>query len=335
MPASPTMPAIVGSPDIRTITLPGGQRLLLRPVSAADAADLTRLYVPLALDDGQLRCSTIAPSSPDAAARMATVGDRGGFGLVAMVSESRRDPERLLGGASYELLADGDGDLSLVVAPEWRWWLQRLLVHAILDAARRRNVPNLEIDVLLTNQALLGFVRSRGCAFTRSERPWSVRCVMGTRGPTATWPGVHDRPRVLIETPTDSWRTDPALTHPGWQVLVCPGPDDRDCPTLGGTVCHLAASADAIVVAPRRGDRHWCALAAAHRPSHPGVPVFVRVPTADAGSGNVTGLLPIGGTGGLAARATVDEAARAHAHRSDDWTAAGPPDRPSPPPSER
>jgi hypothetical protein len=136
---------------------------------------------------------------------------------------------------------------------------------------------------------------------------------------------------VLIETPTGRWRTDPSFTHPGWQVLVCPGPDERDCPTLGGQVCRLAAGADAIVVAPRHGDRHWPALTAAHRPQHPGVPVFVRVPTADGRSGAGPGLVAVDRVGGLAARATIDEAALAHARRSDDWTGTLPPDLAAPP----
>lgn len=324
---TPATPVAVRSPDTRTITLPGGQRLLLRPVSGDDAVDMVGVYATLGSDDLRLRCSTIARPGPGAVERMATVGDRGGFGLVATVSECRHGQERLVGGASYELLANGDGELSVIVAPEWRWWLQRLLLHAILDAARRRRVPDLEVDIRLTNQALLGFARSQGCALMRSERQWSVRCVIGTRGRTATWPGAHDRPRVLVETPAGSWRTDPAFADPGWQVLVCPGPDDRDCPTLAGQVCPLAAGADAIVLAPWRDDRLWQALSVAHRPLHPGVPVFVRAPASEDGMGGGPGRILVDIADGDAARAVIDEAARAHARRTDDWIGAVPPTR--------
>jgi hypothetical protein len=324
-PESPSTPAVVGSPDTRTITLPDGQRLFLRPVSGADAADLTRLYGTLTLDDEYRRCSTIA-GGPGAVERMATVAERGGFGLVATLSATRLDRQRLLGAGSYELLANGDGGLSLIVAREWRWWLQRLLLHALLEAARRRSVPNLEVDARLTDQALLGFARSRGCAFMRSERQWSVRCVMGTGGPTATWPGVRDRPRVLVETPTAGWRTDPAFTHPDWQVLACPGPDERACPTLGGQVCRLAAGADAVVVAPRPGDRHWPALTAAHRSQHPGVPVFVRSSAPGSPPPDAPGWLSADRADGRADRALIDQAARTHARRTDGWVGVVPPE---------
>jgi hypothetical protein len=323
---APVTPTPVGSPDTRTIRLPGGQRLIVRPVRATDAADLAELYATLSRDDLRRRCAAMARSGPGAVDRMATVGDRGGCGLVAIVSESWCDRERLVGAASYELLACGDGELSVFVAREWRWWLQRLLLHLMLDAARRRQVPNLEVDVPLTDQVLMGFARARGCAFARSERQWSVRCVIGTRGRTPTWPGAHDRPRVLVETPARSWRTDPRFEHEGWQVLVCPGPDDRDCPTVDGGMCPLAAAADAIVIAPRPGDRHWSALSVAHRPLHPGVPVFVQAPAAAGAPGDVPRRMPADRSPAdrsPADRSAIDEAARAHALRCDDWT--GPP----------
>lgn len=276
---------------------------MIRLVSAADAVALDELCDRLRLEGALHRCSTFARLGPDVVERLTTVGDRGGCGLVATVSATRLDRPRVVGGAGYELLADGNGELDLVVAPEWRWWLQRLLVHSILEAAHRRGVPNIEVEVLLTNQALLGFARARGCAFTRSERQWSLRAVMGTAGRTPTWPRPHDRPRVLVESPVVTGSFDPARVPPDWQVLVCPGPDERDCAAIDGHTCPLAMAADAVVIVPRAGDRRWSDLSAAHRRLHPDVPVFVEPPPVASG----------------AARARlVDEAARAHRGRRVD-----------------
>ena len=73
---APVTPTPVGSPDTRTIRLPGGQRLIVRPVRATDAADLAELYATLSRDDLRRRCAAMARSGPGAVDRMATVGDR-------------------------------------------------------------------------------------------------------------------------------------------------------------------------------------------------------------------------------------------------------------------
>ena len=319
-----------GLPAIRRVALPGGQTLVLRPVSVDDVDVLVEMHDGLSLGDlRRLFFSTVRPTRTSLEG-LATANERGGFGVAADMSESGLDRGRLVGVAGYEPLPDGDGELSIIAAPEWREWLGRLLLHVVLEAAASRGVPNLEADVLLTNQSLLALARARGCAFMDSDKPWSVRCVIGTRGPTPTWPGPHDRPRVLVEAPAGAWRADPAYRAAGWQVLVCPGPGERPCPALHGQPCALAAAADAIVIAPPRPDERWDALPDAHRSQHPGVPLCVTLAATPTGRPDQVVQLPDDPGDARAAVALVDRAAREHARGADGWlgdAGAQPPDR--------
>jgi hypothetical protein len=294
----------------------------LRPVGADDIDGLVGLHHGLTLDEMYHR--SFSTRRPDRAylEKVATVGERGGHGLVATIAESRWDPPRPIGVAAYELLGNGDGELALVVAPEWRAWLAPLLLQAILGAAAERDVPNLESDVLNRNQPMLALMRSQGCAFMPGTEPWSVRVVVGTSGRTPTWPGPHDRPRVLVESPAGSWHA--AADAAGWQLLACRGPGERSCPALAGQPCSLAAAADAVVVVPVAGDDRWDALILAHRERHPGVALCT-----DSGGPTVGGAahaLALAGPvhTGQAVVAEVDSVARAHARRADGWLGDAP-----------
>ncbi len=310
------------------MALPGGQKLVLRPVSVDDVDLLVEMHDGLSLGDLRRRFFSTARPDRDSLERLATAGERGGFGVAAVVSESGRDRGQLVGVAGYEPLPNGDGELSVIVVPEWREWLGRLLLHVVLEAAASRGVPNLEADVLLTNQSLLALARARGCAFMDSDKPWSVRCVIGTRGQAPTWPGPHDRPRVLVETPAGGWRADRAYRAAGWQVLVCPGPGARHCPALHGQPCALAAAADAIVIAPPRPDERWDALSDAHRSQHPGVPLCVTLAATQADQPDRIVRLPGDPSDARAAVALVDRTAREHARGADGWLGDARTDRP-------
>jgi len=310
----------------RGLVLPGGQRVTLRPVQADDIDGLVGLHHGLTLDEMYHR--SFSTRRPDRAflEKVATAGERGGHGLVATVAESRWDPQRPIGVAAYELLGNGDGELAMVVAPEWRSWLGRLLLHAIVESAAERGVPNLQSDVPSRNQPMVALMRSLGCAFMPPVEPWSVRVVVGTRGLTATWPGPHDRPRVLVESPAGGWHA--AADNAGWQLLTCPGPGERPCPALAGQPCPLAAAADAVVVVPTAGDDRWGDLIAAHRAQHPGVALCTDGPAPDIGDASHALVLPVPVHAGRAAVAEVDRVARAHARRTDGWLGDTPDEAP-------
>jgi hypothetical protein len=120
--------------------------------------------------------------------------DRGGYGLVATVSDGG-DDRRIVGDAGYELLPNGNGDVSMTVAAGQRGWLGPFLLDALVEAAASRGGPNLEADVLATNSRMLTVLRIRGYA-TLSSGDWvTQRLVVGTGGCTPVWPERGGSPR--------------------------------------------------------------------------------------------------------------------------------------------
>lgn len=252
----------------------------MRPVRAADVDGLADLYHGLTLDDLCRRFFSVY--RPDRAffTRVASIADRGGCGLVAVEATDDGDAPRIVGEAGYELLPNGDGELAITIAGGRRGWLGPFLLDALVEAAAARGVPNLEADVLVTNRPMLALIRSRGYV-TLADSEWcSLRAVIGTAGRVPTWPGPHDRPRVLVEVPGGRWHAGVAAEAEGLQVLACPGPlgSRTRCPALAGERCPLAAEADVVVMSHGAPDERWDALLAAHHRCHPGVPLCVEEP---------------------------------------------------------
>jgi hypothetical protein len=266
---------------IRRVPLPGARTLTVRPVGPGDVGELASLYGRLDADARYRRFfSHYRPPAPFFE-RMVTITERGGAGLVAEVSDDAAGAGHLVAEASYELLPNGDGDLAITVDVRWRGWLGPYLLDALVDTAAARRVPNLEADVLLMNGPMLAVLRARGYAVL-PKSDWSmIRVMIGTRGPTPTWPGPHDAARVLIEGSGGHWSGADAMEASGMAVLGCPGPSARltRCPALDGEPCPLAAEADAIVIQRPPDTAGWDTLRAAHARLHPGVPVCVELPS--------------------------------------------------------
>ena len=54
---------------------------------------------------------------------------------------------------------------------------------------------------------------------------WTVvRLLIGTGSERPTWPGEHDRLRVLVEVAGGRWHAEQEARAAGIQVLGCPGP---------------------------------------------------------------------------------------------------------------
>ncbi len=110
--------------------------LRVRPVAPGDVEGLVALYGTLSDEDRHLRFFSAFVPDRDFCERLATVEDRGGFGIVAV-----EDGGRIVGEASYERLADGDGELGMVVAPDRRGGLGAPLLDTLLAAASARGAP--------------------------------------------------------------------------------------------------------------------------------------------------------------------------------------------------
>jgi RimJ/RimL family protein N-acetyltransferase len=270
----------------RRVDLPGGGTLVVRAVTPADVDALAALYAGLGEEDRYRRFFSGYRPDRDFFERAARVAERGGCGLVA--AEVAGDPPRelrLVGEASYVPLPNGDGELGMAVADDWRGWLGPYLLDALAAEAAARGVPNLEADVLATNAPMLSLLRSRGYATLDNDDNWvALRLIVGTAGRTPVWPRGPVRgtgepgPRVLVETPGGRWHAGRAAADAGLQVIACSGPRGARprCPVLAGDPCPLVAGADAVVMSHPRDDARWRALAEAHGRVHPGVPVCIE-----------------------------------------------------------
>jgi hypothetical protein len=282
---------------VRNIPLPGERQITIRPVRSDDDVRLMNLYDTLDGEDRRRRFFTFYRPALDFYTGLATVADHGGGRLVAELHDPAQDIDDLVGEAGYSLLPNGDGELAMVVARPWRGWLGPYLLDALVDLAAASGVPNLEADVLAVNRPMLAILRSRGCVMMDHDGWSEVRLLIGTRGRRPTWPGPHERIRVLAEGTGGRWHAEDAARAAGLQLLACPGPSSgrRDCPALSGQPCPLAAGADVIVVSrPPDADR-WHDLLAAHADVHPGVPICLEPAKSSPAAGFAGSVCPAGG----------------------------------------
>ena len=260
---------------------PIGQRLLIRPVRPEDDSELLRLHEALDVDDRYWRFFSASSPPLEFFTDLTTVHEHGGARLVAVLHRPFSD-DRIIGEAGYNLLPNGDGELEITVERGVRGWLAPYLLDALVELAAQSAVPNLEADVLTVNAPMLALLRSHGSVMMRHEGWRVVRLLIGTDGRGPTWPGPHDRPRVLIERQGGRWPREDEANGAGFDLLVCAGAtnEERECPLQVGEPCPLAAEADIIVMSHPSGDDHWQTLVAGHAEFHPGVPVFIDTSSA-------------------------------------------------------
>lgn len=313
----------------RRVTLPGARTLSIRPVRPSDTTRLVALYAGLNEDDTYLRFFSGHAPPEDFVEKMTHVAERGGFGLIALMEEGDGTTQ-IVGEATYDLLPDGDGELGITVAETARGWLGPYLLDALVTEAAARGVLNLEADVLVGNRRMLTMLRARGFAVMDHD-PAIIRVAIGTTQHVPTWPGTHDRPRLLIEVPGGRWHSEEAARAAGFQVLACPGPllGWSHCPALRGEPCPLAAGADVIVDAvPREAGR---SLLEAHRRIHPSVPICVELPSEEGDLDGAASKIPRGTSNavviGILERLAEDAPVRGRPQRKDARQSVdGPPD---------
>jgi len=294
--------AVVGQVDrtvIRKIELPGERTLLIRRETPADAGALAALYDRLAEDDRYCRFFSARRPPDPFIERMTKVYDRGGVGLVAVLSE-RPGVERIVGEASCELQPDGDGELGITVESFARGWLGPYLLDTLVEQARSRGLRNIQAEVLMANRRILAVLRSRGMVTLDFYNcPATMRVAIGAAQRIPSWSGRHDRPRILLEVPGGTWYGTKALREVGFQVVACAGPAafGGRCPALDGQPCPLAAGADAVVVGLPTSTETGSALVDAHRRLHPKASICALDRGEGAGSGGDLPCLPAGPDG--------------------------------------
>ncbi len=268
-----------GAPGSRSVALEEGKTLVVRPATADDADALAALYEHLDDSDRYLRFFSHYRPPRSFFDQLATLADRGGYELVAVVRDASEKEAGLVAEAGYAPSNEGgDPELAITVAEGWRGWLGPFLLDALVEVAAARGVHNLRAEILLTNGPMLALVRARGYV-TLDHAGWSsVSVRIGTEGCTPTWHDGATGQRVLVEASGGRWTGEDQARAAGLHVLVCPGPGayPSHCPALEGRACPLAAGADGIIVVPRPDDPRWTALLDAHARLHPTVPVVIQ-----------------------------------------------------------
>jgi hypothetical protein len=281
-------------PAEHAVPLRDARRIVIRPVRAGDDVELMRLYDTLDDDDHYRRFFGLYHPDLDFYTEMANVAEDGGARLVAVL-QAPGAADGIVGEAGYTLLPNGDGELAIVVARDWRGWLGPYLLDVLVETAAAAGVPNLEADVLSVNGPMIALLRSRGSVIMDHEG-WSVvRLLIGTHGRQPAWPGPPTRPRVLVEG-AGRWHGEDDARSAGLRVLTCPGPVDGlpGCPLMRGQPCRLASAADVIIVNHPIDDDHWRDLMAGHADVHPGVPVCIEPSHAAVDGADVPGCTVVG-----------------------------------------
>ena len=261
----------------RRFDLPHDRTLLIREATPADIDGIAALYAGLEDDARCRRFFTLWRPPREFFERIALAAERGGGGVVAIVRDTA-GRELVAGEASYELLANGNGELEITVARAWRGWLGASLLDALLDVARCRGLVALEAEILSSNLSMLALVRHRGYV-TVPDPEWSeLRVVIGVESAVPGWPPRDERPRLLIEgSGVTHWRAQDLVSAPVVS-LACAGPSGSHirCPALDGSTCALARDADAILVVRRGDEQTWHDIVAHHEALCAGVPVLLE-----------------------------------------------------------
>lgn len=259
------------------IELADGARMEVRPTTAADAEHILALYETLSVGDRHRRFFGAFRPHLDWCRTWADVASNGGFGVIAIVHRDGA-PDEVAAEAGYAMRDDGDGDLAVTVAPEWRGWLGPYLLDVLVRHAAATGLANLQAEVLLENGPMLSLLSRRG-PVALAHDSGVVRVSIGTTGPVPTWPPADVRPRVLVEVAGRRWAGERAAEAAGLATAMCAGPSvrgDHGCPVLSGGRCPLADEADAIIVLLDPDDERTARLVRAHREQSPGTPVLVH-----------------------------------------------------------
>lgn len=259
------------------IELPDGARLEVRATDVTDAERICSLYGSLSVGDRHRRFFSAFTPRLEWCQQWASVGSRGGFGVIALVHREG-EPDEVAGEAGYALRTDGDGDLAVAVAPAWRGWLGPYLLDLLVRHAGSAGPANLQAEILLENGPMLSLLRRRD-PVAMGHDDGIVRLSIGTTGPAPSWPPDEQRPRVLVEVAGRRWSGESSAEAAGLATAMCAGPASRrehGCPVIDGGRCPLADDADAIVVLLDPDDERSEQLVRAHREQSPGTPVLVR-----------------------------------------------------------
>jgi acetyltransferase len=167
----------------RTVTLPGGGRIRLRPIRPDDAPRLVELYDRLSRQSAYQRFFTVMQRlPPDWARFLAAVDHQRRFAVVA--EDGAAAEPTLVGVARYEPLPDDDAvELAVVVQDSWQGQgLGALLLRELVRAAELNGIHRFRAYVLAENRRMLHLL-SRHTDVLERRRDGGVIEITMTRRP--------------------------------------------------------------------------------------------------------------------------------------------------------
>jgi acetyltransferase len=142
----------------RPVTLPGGERVRLRPIRPDDAPRLEELYARLSGQSAYQRFFIVMQRlPPDWARFLAAVDHQRRFALVAEDGVTSTPTPTLVGVSRYEPLPDKETvELAVVIQDSWQGkGLGTLLLRELLRAADLNGIQRFRAYVLADNRRML------------------------------------------------------------------------------------------------------------------------------------------------------------------------------------
>ena len=228
--------------------------LTVRHAAPGDEDALDQLYSTLPIDDLNKRFFTGA--RPGAHFLQRWVNLQSSNGVCLLVDLERGGQRATIAEAGFAALADGDAELGITVAPDYRGWIGPWLLDVLLTHAAKAGFENLQALVKTSNRPMLTIIKHRGCARFDTSEWGTTRVTMSTHGHTPSWPPESTRPRVLVESPWARPNAAKRLREQHGTTLICGGFNKRSshCPLHEGQPCPLVAGADAVVIDGRPFD---------------------------------------------------------------------------------
>ncbi len=152
------VPACASLDTPRSMALEGGALLRLRSADPGDNARLRRMFYRLSPTTIYRRLFLPAPQVPHWAARFAALATCDGerrYAVVALLGDE------VLGFANvaYEAVTTREAELAIVVEDAWQGQgIGRMLMAAVVDQARRREIGALTARILADNDRVLRLV---------------------------------------------------------------------------------------------------------------------------------------------------------------------------------
>jgi GNAT superfamily N-acetyltransferase len=158
----------------RQVMLPGGRRVLIRPILPSDAPELADALKTADADTLRRRFLGGPPKvTPALLAHLTKMDYVRRFALVAIDPDSRHG----VAIAQYEPAGDSVAEIAVVVAPAWRRaGLGALLIQLLADAAASRGIHTFIVSYLAENRPIAALVRNAGGLSTQRIEQGIAEC---------------------------------------------------------------------------------------------------------------------------------------------------------------